>query len=353
MLSPSLRLFTGADDSHLTTRERQQRYTLRQAFEEITRPRLLRRGRSAGTISKYRKACWYFEEVFSYNPPLCEITGEMLDSLPCVLLDPARRLAITTHTAANQQLMYVEAILRSCGPRMGRRGGAGILDDVPIGERLPAEAPTKRRRIIPEEAWNRLYLACGKLQKPAMWNLSIPFPLASRAMLVLLYTCGPRRTEAMTMRTSAVIRSSFHPDDEVDIENLHGWIAYHTPKTRAKKNGLPLVVPMSECLRRHLDAIDGVRTRLFPYSDHPTTWRKWLKRINTHAGIDPPYTFQDMRKTANRGIRRIAGREVAKFVLGHQPRGVNAQFYDDLTEDAVEAVNARPQPEMFLKGPEL
>lgn len=350
-MSAQLRLFTG--ELAITGRESRQRYTLREAFERVTLPVLQRRRRSASTIAKYVKAVWYWELAYPHDPPICEITADLLDELPGTLLEPGRRLGITTNTAANQQQMYAEAILRSCGPRNGRRGGAGILDQFPVGERLPVQAPTKRRRFIDDEDWNRLYLACGKLTTPRDWTISIPFALASRVMLVLLYNCGPRRNEAMSLPTSSVIRTIEHPDDEIDVRSPHGWLSYHTPKTRSRKGGLPLTIPICETLRRHLDAIDGSRSRLFPHGSHPSTWRSWLRRLEMLAKTESHCTFQDMRKTANRGIRRVGGREVSMFVLGHQPRGVNATWYDDLTEDAVAAVNRRLQPELFERGPDI
>lgn len=303
-------------------------WTLRQAWEWSMRPKLERLNRSPGTLDKYRKAVDYWEQVTD-DPPIGIITHEQLNLFPELLL--ARRNSIHTHTAANQQLMYAQAIL------------ARALDAAPKGDPLPKQERTRRRRIIPADAIAAMYRECRILK----WStdLSVPTPLIWRTLLIVLLQCLPRRNEALLLGTAA-----YHPEPDFpelseaevdcDVTSPQGWLVYHTPKTKRIKNGLPLVLPVSPVLQQHLVELlrySPNRLRLFPLGTHPTTWRKHLMQIQRAAGIDSPYTFQEFRKTGNRLMRRLAGRDVAMYFAGHAKRGINEDYYDDLTEEAVEA----------------
>jgi hypothetical protein len=343
----ALKLYTG-EPTTLTPREQKRLWTLRQAFAEITEPLLIRRGRATGSIAKYHKAIWYWEQATS-DPAISLVTGETLDDF----VEQLPRDFKLLHQSANQQLLYVEAILRSCGPRVGRRGGAGILDDVPCGERLPEQAPSRRRRRIPEELLAAMYLDGARgMTVPA--HPRVPAPAFWRTFLVTGANIGPRRCELWRLPMTADVRQPECPDEEIEATSPHGWFQFETPKVRGRKAHRPLIVPLPPVVRLHLDhlrTLDPRRQRIFPApSEHPSCWRKWFIRLQTHAGITEPFTFQDLRKTCSMRYRQHAGREVAKFILGQQPRGVNALWYDDLTQDAVTAALTLPQPEAFTLG---
>lgn len=336
---PPLRLFDG--DQSLP--DNATHWTIRQAFESVTLKKLKRQNRSPGTIAKWEKAVWYWEQVNPHDPPLGAISEDNLNEFPERILEPSRQFGIRTNTAANQQQMYVAAILRSCKSKLST--------EVPDCEPLPTEAPSRHRRIIKDEQLAATYFAC----RSATWstNANLPAPLVWQSLLVLLCSIGCRRTEAATMPANAFVRSVEFPDlpgVEIDAESPFGWLVFHTPKTRAKKHGLPLVVPVSRCLADHLNELDRLapaRRRMFPIGDHASTWRKEFLRIQSAAGIDDPFQFQDLRKTANRRFRRAGGRDVAAYMLGHQPRGVNATFYDDLADDAAAMLNRCTWPRGF------
>lgn len=361
MASVALKLYTGADQPQ-TPKERRKLWTVREAFDEITEPLLERRGRADGSIAKYRKAVWYWEAVCRLqagfkadgtervDPAISAIDSERLDEFPLELL--GHDFGITTHTAANQQQMYVESILRTCGPRVGRKGGAGILDEVPFGQRLVAQAPSRHRRRCPDDELCAIYDACRFAKFPE--HPRLPAPEIWRALLVTGAMEGPRRCELGELSMSADVRSAECPDETIEATSPHGWLQFHTPKTRRVKNGRPLCIPIAPCVRTHLDYLRDLeprRGRLFPIGDTPSTWRKWLRRIQEKAGIKEPFTFQELRKTCSIRFRRHAGREVAKYMLGQQPRGVNERWYDDLAEDAVQAVLTVAPPAAFLKPP--
>lgn len=337
--APRLRLFDSSDDSH------PQFWTLRQAFEEKKLPALKRLQRASGTIAKWHKAIWYWEHV-TENPPISLITDDVLQSFLDSLLSPERQLAIRTHKAANQQLMYVQGILRGCRQELDYR--------VPAAIPLPHEAPTRIRRIVNTETLEAIYRHCSIAR--LSYDARIPAPLLMRAALVLFLTAGCRRCEGWLMPSASYVRQPEFPqvpeytDCELDAESPLGWLVFHTPKTKVRKGCRPLVIPVNSALKSHLDELDRLaprRQRLLPLGDHPSTWKKQFDRIQRAAGIEDPYCWQDLRKTASRLYRRVAGREVAKFILGQQPRGVNATYYDDLTQDGVEACEKIELPACF------
>lgn len=362
MSAIALKVFNGDElETPRTPREEKQQWTLRQAMNEVTIPLLKRQGRSGGSIAKYEKAVWHWESHWRVengfdmesdarcDPAISAIDTEQLDEFPAALI-ANERSGIRTHAAANQQLMYVEAVLRSCGPRLGRKGGCGILDQVPFGLRLTDEAPTRKRRRIPEDALCAIYDACRFAKFPA--HPRLPAPALWRTFLVTFANIGPRRCEGWLLPMHADCRLPECPDDTIEATSPAGWLQFHTPKTRRTKNGLPLSVPVAPIVRQHLDAlreIDPRRGRIFPVGNTPTTWRKWFKRIQERIGFDQPYTFQELRKTCSMRYRRHAGRDVAQYMLGHLPRGVNAKYYDDLAEDAVQAAQTIAQPEAFAR----
>lgn len=339
---PALQLYTGPDRSSPRSDRPVEFWTIRETFEGIALPRLRRLQRSESSIAKWRKAVEYWELIRTDNPPIGAIAADDLSAFPDLLLGYRPPLKITTTTAANQQLTYIAGILRTAADHLPR---------VPRGDKLPRQAPTRHRRIIKMGDLSDIYHNC----KFANFCLDdrIPAPLVWRSLIVAAITAGPRRNELVTMPASAWYRASEFPELpglDIDADSPHGWLVYHTPKTSRRKGGLPLIVPVSDVLADHLRELDRLaprRSRMFPLGDHPSTWRKHLNRIQRKAGIDPPFTWQDFRKTSNRIFRRAANREVAAFMLGHQPRGVNATYYDDLTEDAVEAVSKIELPAAF------
>lgn len=358
---PLLRVYSGEDVE--TPVEAMRRFRIREVMREVTLPRLVRQNRAPGTIAKYWKAVEYWELV-SDDPPVEQITAEQIDAFPAELLNPERRLGLTTATSANQQQMYIEAILRTVGPRIGRHGGNGALAAVPFGQRLPRDSRPRKRFIRDDELWNRIYAASRVATWPDAKVTGLPAPLLWRAVWSLFFCCAPRRSELFLLPprcewdrgtlVPTVYQQPEHPDGESDVVSPHGWCVYHTPKTRRRKGGWPLVIPLSSVARRHLDAVTRMtRPTIFCMGESnssATTWRTWSHKIQAAAGIDEPFGFHDLRRSVNRLYRKIAGREVAKFILGQQPRGVNAESYDDLTEDAVDAVNALPWPEEFVRG---
>ncbi len=346
-----LRLYSG-DSSKDTDRPSipKEQWTIRQAFEQQKRPLMLRQGRAAPTLKKWEKAVWYWEQVTD-NPPIGQVDDELLNVFAERLLERERRFDVNTNTTANQNQMYIQSILKSCEKH---------LEHVPKGTPLPLQAATKHRRIVPPDLLARIYQACDSAKYDLLrcpWVCrSIPAPLLMRSVVTLFLCIGCRRTEGLTMERTAYVRHPEFPDlpecggMEIDADSPHGWLVFHTPKTRARKSGLPLVLPVAPVLAAHLDLLDELaphRKRLLPLGDSVNTWQNLFRRVQDAAGIENPYCWQELRKTANRMYRRAAGRDVAKYMLGQQPRGVNAAFYDDMTQDAVEAVARIQLPNCF------
>ncbi len=71
------------------------------------------------------------------------------------------------------------------------------------------------------------------------------------------------------------------------------------------------------------------------------------KRLQKLAGIDPPFTFQTLRKTCASLYTEHFGRDVASYLAGHSVPGMTATWYTNPTRQIVHAVNNLPQPESF------
>ena len=120
---------------------------------------------------------------------------------------------------------------------------------------------------------------------------------------------------------------------------------------RARKSKRLQAVPINETTIAHLRAIWSDRPYLFP---NPRSVLKgsngarmeW-KRLQKLAGIDPPFTFQTLRKTCASLYTEHFGRDVASYLAGHSVPGMTATWYTNPTRQIVHAVNNLPQPESF------
>lgn len=343
----SLRLFTGDDGPALHSasppQSRPQLYTLREAFEAVLRPTLELKGRALGTLAGYETTLRAWERL-TENPPISAITDDDLAAFHRAFPDE-------THgpRARNKHTINVEAILRICGPRDSRnKRGRGILEVVPFCERAAVGAPRKRRRVIAPEQFDLIYDGCSIARWPQ--HPTLPAPLVWRCLFLLLWTYGPRRSNAFRMPAEAVIRSAPHPEPELDVANPLGWLSYVPTKTAGTKPE-PLTLPLNSTLRAHLDRLGPRRNLLFPFSTCTRDWRAWSHKIQAAVGIDEPFAFQDFRKTCNVNWNRLGGRKaLGRYVLGHLPRDVNTQFYEDFTADVAELVHSFPYPSLVASG---
>ena len=71
--------------------------------------------------------------------------------------------------------------------------------------------------------------------------------------------------------------------------------------------------------------------------------RSWQQR---RAGIDEPYTFQDLRKTCSTWLGRV-DRELRRLVLGHASRDVNDEYYFSGVATIKEKLPLVPMPSAF------
>lgn len=343
------------DESAGAGKSSERDWTIREAFQERVLPWLQRQGRASATIENYWRAINYWEQCRPDNPAINRITEEDLTRFPSQILSRGR---VKTNGTANDHQMCVHRILQFC---------AQFLDHpLPPREKLPRQAATKFSRVVPDDVLDLSYRRCrvATLTK----DPRLPAPLVWRSLLTLFVSLGLRRSEAILLPRSAWHREPEFPDlpefpdYDFDASSPHGWLVFDTSKTRRVKGGRPLVLPVPKVLAEHLSAMDQIhsqRTRMFPLGECTQSWRQQWQRIQWGikttrglAGWEPPfvpYTFQDLRKTANRRYRKLAGREVARAILGHQPRGVNETYYDELTEDAVDAVARIVFPAAFYQ----
>lgn len=351
-----LRLYTGGDDLS----DVPAGWTIRQAFTARLLPRLQRLRRADGSIEKYDRAVrhWesYWRDAGTPEPSLINIDPETLTAcVDWLVSSPLNKIA--THAAANQQLMYLHAILDRVQDIY-----LSLRRPVPKGDPLPEEESGEGGVEVPLDLLDLWYRRCRVASQST--DARLPAPLVWRSLLVLYVTCGCRRSEAARMPRTAWHREPRFPrlpGFRTVCDSPHGWLAFETPKTRRRKGGLPLVIPVHQVLAEHLAEMDRLsphRERMFPLDKSETAWRNQFRRIQ--AGVTRQqaiaagypegvsyYTFQDLRVTANMQYLEQADREIGEHILGHAPRGVNARHYDRVSRRAADAVARMVWPAVF------
>lgn len=340
MSSAALRLF-GADGVSVdpsSSLEAKRRWTLREAYENTLRRDQERSGIAARTIEDYETTLDRWDEWLSLTDAslaISEITEEELN----LFLDWIE--AGRSGRTVNKHRGNVEAILRRCGPKgPHNRHGRKILDEFvfvePRDESRDAECIV---RPMPRDDFERIYGACRVATRPAFGRT--PPPLTWRTLLLLLWTFGPRRTDAFRMADSAV---SFKTECPAmlrrRIENPHGWLSY-TPKKTRRFKPQRLVLPLPKGLAAHLRQVEGRDNRLFPFNGSFRAWREEFLKIQAAAGIDQPYTFKELRKTANVEWGALDA-DLGEHVLGHAPRDVNTRHYKDPVGKLVAFIDSYP-----------
>lgn len=308
--------------------EGEEKITLREAFARFLLPRLAGQ-RAAGTLEAYETALRHWEKL-TPDPDVRDIDDLMLDLFRDSLL------ADNTAETVKKQWRAIRAILRACCPRNsgnkhGRPRAEALLDDVPCFE-ISGERRPRRKRVATDDELARMYLAADAAKFPRKKQHS-PGDYW-RAILVTLPTFGPRRDDCLLLDRREVILSPACPDPDLRLVNPWGWLSFVPRKTKRTKPD-PLILPLTRVVRAHLDLIlsGTIGDRVFPVGDNRGTWRECLIRIQEAAGIEKPFTFHDLRTTANIRWHDLPGSHRAgEDVLGHAPRGVNARNYEESVE---------------------
>lgn len=312
-----------------------QPLTLRQLYERSVEPGLEKRS----TVLQYRNALNHWERLTS-NPTIDAISRSTLRHFREELQQSPRIKSVNT---VNKVLRHLEPILHRAAPAgPGNPDGEGLIDSWVSLKPLPRKK--SKRRVMPLEDLSRVYWACRVARWPQ--NTQVPAPLLWQAAFALAYNLGARTVDLFGLTWDDVHDSPECPHDEVALANPWGWITF-TPRKTAGEKPEPLILPMNQVVRAHLDAIRGPRRRVFPITKSVRKLHETRRLIQAEAGIAVPYTFQELRKTCNVQCKRI-DRQLGPAMLGHAARGVNAEHYSNDLHLLQAGVQRLPQPEAFL-----
>jgi len=364
MSSDHLRLFTGDDDTdgHFSKTPNAaqvdgSRLTLKECFERYLLPDLVL-DRAPATISGYRTALrhWYDGTT---NPVVVDIADQTVR----VWRETMVRGGMSAPTLA-KQWRFLRAILRRIGPReTGNPAGNGVIGQVPYCQPVHGALKHSYRRIVSDQDLGACYEACRLANWP---RTDVAAPTMWRAALVLWHTYGFRTQDLFaTKRGFAGIgwkNVSFAvecPDPQVEASNPHGWLSYVPTKTQ-RTSGEAVIVPLTECVRAHLQAIQQDRVAVFPCPVSSKTFYDGIwKLIQGEAQAIAVARSQAYRSFLPRHLRTTANNAwsrltpgLGEWVLGHAKRGVNARFYTIVIQDLVEGAARFPTPQAFLAGME-
>jgi len=332
-----LRLFDGDSRDPHSSIEQKRRWTLREAYENTLQRDQERSGTAVRTIDDYKTTLRFWEQwlgLTNASLAISEITEDEVD-LFGDWLEGGRG-----GRTVNKHLGNVEAILRRCGPKcpQNRHGRKILTDFVCVEQRDESEDEEHVVRTMPQDVFERIYGGCRVAKRPEYGRT--PPPLAWRGLLLLFWTFGPRRNDGFRMSDAALSFNPMCPLPDLRIEHKWGWLSWTPRKTRRRKPQR-LVLPLTQGLHAHFKQIEGRDGRLFPFNLSSRAWREEFLAIQRSVGIDEPYTFQCLRKTANVEWDTLEF-DVGKHVLGHAARDVNTRHYKQVVRKLVELVDRYP-----------
>lgn len=291
--------------------------TLRQAYERYYLPAVELGDR---TREKYRTSLAHWERLTG-NPPVTDVTNETVADWRQSLLD--EEYAPQT---INNTWRALRAVFRLLGPQEYRNPfGLGILTRVPAMRSVKGTlAPPYR---VPLEDIDATYRAAHAAQ----WPLTgVPPADVWRALLVLTYTTGMRRTDLHRLVW-----------DDLDLDRGEfNLLAHKTGKQDVRKLHPVAVAHLRRICRQTERVFHGLS-----FGNNGNAY-KVLHALQRAAGVKRHFTLHDLRRTGGSEIDRIhpgAGR----VFLQQAPRGVSELFYINREQELAEAVLAMRLPAAF------
>jgi integrase len=215
-------------------------------------------------------------------------------------------------------------------------------------------------------------LALYKAAESAVWPRHPQFSPADfwRAFLVMGTVYGLRLGELTSLPWSESVdrkklASGFHWSTEcphsglrnLELRSPFGWLVY-LPQKQANAKPLPLVLPVTEIVSKHLQAIRGDRRFVFDvYSELKTRaagdyrdvkislYRQWYA-LTAAAGIPDELkaTPHDLRRTQETRYDLQFGKGTGGEVNGHASRSVSDTYYSQAVPRIFRAVNGLQLP---------
>lgn len=290
------------------------------------------------TISLYYTTLGHWERLTT-DPPIGLTTDVDFRAFRDAMLKEARG------TTVDNNIRRLRTMFRRFGPRSdGNPGGMGFLTLLPYCRSTGAKHGKKRS--IPLEELSAVYRACEIATWPSRGP--VPAPKLWRTKLVFFYNVGASTVDAELLRWAQI--GPGDPDDHQRKDPQRQYVSFVREKTKHLKED-ELHVPLNATVLRALLSIRTDDPRVFPCSwtnfrDRKAQW----EAILSEAGIPKKrwFNFAHLRKTCNvraNSIPGVAG--VGKAILGHAPRDVNDEHYEDWTDRMAYAVDHLPQPDAF------
>lgn len=184
------------------------------------------------------------------------------------------------------------------------------------------------------EELDRLYGECGG----AIWPSTSQFDRDCWRLIIVLYTVYGMRTRDLvatesyhrSIKVGAVLRVEACPFNRGRVSWPHGWLRW-VPQKTARKKPLPVIVPLTDEARRHLDLVcgpdRGPEERLinWPLSAHG--FYAELRRLMERAKLE--FRLMDLRKTCSSWHKDhgCKSERLADYITGHSPRSVAQRHY--------------------------
>tara|TARA_R110002049_G_scaffold59417_1_gene160661 strand:+ start:3283 stop:4383 length:1101 start_codon:yes stop_codon:yes gene_type:complete len=334
---------------------------IRDVLESHVLPEIEARG-AAATARKYENAIAGFTAFLANGTRTTSSRAtDPISDLECLKWQQDMISAGLAPSTINGKWRLISAVLRRMGPRgAGNPRGLGLVESVPYLQPLVAGMPH------PAAVDLRILDAIYRYGTPDMsWprpHAGVPTSANLRAWLCCAYNLAMRTRDLLSLKWDAVHWDPISPSPHSDSEHPHGWILFVPAKTSRRKPH-PILLPMAECVRRHLESIrhDGrfvfgaemsrcSNRKLYGCRKRPGEWYRLLDYAATHVeGGFRRFPIKAMRSTSNTQYNRIS-RGLGAHVLGHAKRGVNDLFYQQWEAELIDAVNRLPQPESFTAG---
>ncbi|MCC6126008.1 MAG: tyrosine-type recombinase/integrase [Pirellulales bacterium] len=286
---------------------------------------------TAGTKISYKVAVkkWAY---LTGDPPVELITNSMLatfrDALPKI---SGRRGLKGSPNTVRSILQSIYTLLGKLGPAGPRnRDALGILQTIPWAR--PPRKDIKLPVIATEEQIAACYEAAACMDVPHIPG--IKSPAWWKALLVLSWNTGLRYGSIFSAR----------------MEHLNWKDRQLILPSQCLKSRRPLIVHLNEAVMEHLVRIRTDREMLIPCPWRRDQFYFWFGRLQEIAGISESERFglHNVRKSLATRLWEISP-GAASAVLGHTAQAVTQQHYVNPTGIAARALDALPQPAVFVR----
>ena len=362
--------------------------TLRLVWEKHLAPAMIRRKLKPGTLKGYERALKRWDR---YREHQKTSPNGLRDTLP---IEQGVNLIGRADLAGFQT--YLEQI-ECCGARTVNKSVEAICKILKVAaeEELIGSVPScpdpllgggKPLKLrLSHDQLNALYQACEIARWPKCGPGRVPLEYSPcdgwRMLIVWMFFYGFRTGDLIQIKPDAapvtwgqITGDRESPAEDGQAINDHGWFWYVPSKQESFKPD-PLVLPITEVARRHLDmvrpaSIDPAMPLLNWPRGNKQFYKHWDRLIaeagikakpNLTTGKRPDYEPKHLRKTCvtelnnhRRGIAPlIVGHDEcrdaeAKILIARRENNVERVHYDNAEDAILEALTTLPIPSAFL-----